>query len=77
MLCALYSIVEEVGVARTVEEKVLFVKQSGGFAEVTCFKGQVTERTKKWVFSIFKSVLVLFSSLLSPFQGVSCTYTKY
>lgn len=30
VVCALYSIVEEVGVARTVEEKVLFVKQSGG-----------------------------------------------
>lgn len=52
VVCALYSIVEEVGVARTVEERVLFVKQSG-FAEVTCFKGQVTERTKKWVFAIF------------------------
>lgn len=51
-MCALYSIVEEVGVARTVEERVLFLKQSG-FAEVTCFKGQITERTKKWVFAIF------------------------
>lgn len=71
----MYSIVEA-GVARTVEEKVLFMKQSG-FAEVTCFKGQVAERAKKWVFSIFKSVLVLFSSLLSLFQGESCTYTKY
>ena len=30
VLCTLYSIVEEVGVARTVEEKILFVKQSGG-----------------------------------------------
>lgn len=52
VVCALYSIVEEVGVARTVDERVLFVKQSG-FAEVTCFKGQITERTKKWVFAIF------------------------
>lgn len=53
MVCALYSIVEEVGVTRTVEERVLFVKQSG-FAEVTCFKGQITERTKKWSSPFFR-----------------------
>lgn len=39
------------------------VMQEGVCREVICFKGRVTERTRKWVFFIFKSVLVLFSSL--------------
>lgn len=28
--------------------------------EVICSKGQATERTREWVFFIYKSVLVLF-----------------
>lgn len=50
------------------------VMQEGVCREVICFKGQVTERTRKWVFFIFKSVLVC-SHPSSPSQEMSCTYT--
>lgn len=53
------------------------VMQEGVCREVICFKGRVTERTRKWVFFSFKSVLVLFSSLFPIPRDELYIHTKY